>query len=147
MWLERSELAIRREGPPVHSRVEVYFESIALQDQRVRGQPDDYLLAVVHFDFRYPDGRIDTGCTATIRHRFRHPGGEIVEVTVPGAYDCPTYGRSLERAIEEYYRQRVGVDGSAIPIGPKGASPVLVGVLLESIASGVFSVDAPEPGT
>ena len=146
MRLERSELAIRREGLPVHNRVEVHFESIALQDQRVRGLPDDYLLAVVHFDFRYPDGRIDTGCIATIRHRFRHPSGEIVEVTVPGAYDCPTYGRSLERAIEEYYRQRVGADGSTIRVGPQGVSPFVIGVPRESIASAAFSIDAPEPG-
>lgn len=130
----------------MYNRVEVHFESIALQDQRVRGLPDDYLLAVVHFDFRYPDGRIDTGCIATIRHRFRHTSGEIVEVTVPGAYDCPTYGRSLERAIEEYYRQRVGADGSTIRVGPEGVSPFVIGVPRESIASAVFSIDAPEPG-
>lgn len=129
----------------MYNRVEIQFESIALQDQRVRGQPDDYLLAVVHFDFQHPDGRVETGCVASIRHRFREPSVDAVEVSVPAAYQCPAYRQTLERAIEAYYRRRVGSAGSAIRIGPKGASPILLGALLESRASEVFVLDVPEP--
>jgi len=57
----------------MHNRIEIHFEAIALEDQRVRGAPDDYLRSAVHFAFRYPDGRIDTGCVATVLHRLRSP--------------------------------------------------------------------------
>ena len=130
----------------MHNRVEVYFESIALQDQRVRGQPDDYLMSVVHFDFRYPDGRIDTGCVATVRHKLRDTGGESVEIMMSPAYRCPAYVRSLERAIEEYYRQRVGVRGELIRVGPKGASSLIMGVPIESIACAEFEVEPVSAG-
>ena len=121
-------------------RVEVHFESIALQDQRVRGEPDDYLMSVVHFAFRYPDGRIDTGCVATVRHRLRDPTSGAVEIVVSAAYQCPAYGHSLKQTIEEYYRQRVGFNGSVLQIGPKGASPLIIGVPRESPATATFEV-------
>ena len=121
------------------SRVEVHFEAIELTAQYVFGEPGDYVDAVVHFAFRYPDGRIDTNCTAMIWHGL--VPREVVQVTVPAAYRCPAYGRSLERAIEEYYRARVGPDGSLIRIGRKGASPLIIGVPRESAASAVFEID------
>jgi hypothetical protein len=99
-------------------------------------------MSVVHFAFRYPDGRIDTGCTATVRHRFRAANGGQVEVTVPAAYQCPSFRLSLERATEEYYRQRVGIDGVLVRIGPRGASPLILGVPRESAASVVFDAEA-----
>ena len=121
------------------SRVEVHFEAVELTAQYVFGEPGDYVEAVVHFAFRYPDGRIDTNCTAMVWHALKPR--EIVEVTVPAAYRCPAYGPSLERAIEEYYRPRVGDDGTLIRIGPKGASPLIVGVPRESAASAMFEID------
>ena len=121
------------------SRVEVHFEAVELTAQYVFGEPGDYVDAVVHFAFRYPDGRIDTNCAAMIWHALRPR--EIVQVTVPAAYQCPAYGPSLERAIEEYYRPRVGEDGMLIRIGPKGASPLIVGVPRESAASAMFEID------
>lgn len=73
-------------------------------------------------------------------------GSTAVEWTaaLADSFAGPAYCRSLERAIEESYRRRVGSDGTAIRIGPKGASPLILGVLLESRATGVFSIDAPE---
>ena len=121
------------------SRVEVHFQAVELTAQYVFKEPGDYVEAVVHFGFRYPDGRIDTNCTATIWHALRPR--EVVEVTVPAAYQCPAYRASLERAVEEYYRQRVGVDGTLIRIGPKGASSLIIGVAQDSAASAVFEID------
>lgn len=121
------------------SRVEVHFEAVELTAQYVFGEPGDYVDAVVHFAFRYPDGRIDTNCTAMVWHALKPR--EIVQVTVPAAYQCPAYGPSLERAIEEYYRPRVGEDGTLIRIGPKGASSLIVGVPRESAASAMFEID------
>lgn len=123
----------------MQSRVEVHFEAVELTAQFVFGEPGDYVDGLVHFAFRYPDGRIDTNCTATIWHALQPR--EIVEVTVPAAYQCPAYRPSLERAIEEYYRARVGRDGTVIRIGDKGASPLIIGVPRESAASAVFEVD------
>jgi hypothetical protein len=123
----------------VSSRVEVHFQAVELVAQYVFGEPGDYIDSQVHFAFRYPDGRIDTNCTATIWHALRPR--EIVQVTVPAAYRCPAYAPSLERAIEEYYRARVGMDGTVIRIGAKGASPLILGVVRESAASAVFEID------
>jgi hypothetical protein len=123
----------------VQSRVEVRFEAVELTAQYVFGEPGDYVDALVHFAFRYPDGRVDTNCTATIWHALRPR--EVVQVTVPAAYRCPAYASSLERAVEEYYRSRVGPDGTVIRIGPKGASLLVIGVPLESAASAVFEID------
>lgn len=123
----------------MHSRVEVHFEAVEVSAQYVFGEPGDYIDAVVHFSFRYPDGRIDTNCTATIWHALEPR--EVVEVTVPAAYQCPAYRPSLERAIEAYYRPRVGAEGTVIRIGPKGVSPLIIGVPRESAASAVFEVD------
>lgn len=123
----------------MNSRVEVHFEAVELTAQYVFGEPGDYVDGLVHFAFRYPDGRIDTNCAATIWHALRP--SEIVQVTVPAAYQCPAYAHSLERAIAEYYRSRVGSDGTVIRIGPKGASPLIVGVRRESAASAVFEID------
>ena len=39
----------------MQSRVEVLLESITLQDQRVRGAEDDYLLSVVHLEVQHRD--------------------------------------------------------------------------------------------
>lgn len=122
------------------SRVEVRFEAVELTAQYVFGEPGDYVDGLVHFAFRYPDGRIDTNCTATIWHALRPQ--EIVQVTVPAAYQCPAYRPSLERAVEEYYRARVGCDGTVIRIGPTGASALIIGVPRESPASAVFEIDA-----
>ena len=137
--LERSQPSPPPGVLQVPSRVEVHFEAIELTAQYVFGEPGDYVDALVHFAFRYPDGRIDTNCTATIWHALQPR--EIVQVTVPAAYKCPAYARSLESAIEEYYRLRVGMDGTVIRIGPKGASPLVIGVPCESAASAVFEID------
>jgi hypothetical protein len=123
----------------VQSRVEVHFHAVELVAQFVFGEPGDYVDAQVHFSFRYPDGRIDTNCTATIWHGLRPR--EVVQVTVPAAYRCPAYAPSLERAIEEYYRARVGADGTVIRIGRKGASPLILGIPRESPASAAFELD------
>lgn len=121
------------------SRVEVHFEAVEITAQYVFGEPGDCVEAVVHFGFRYPDGRIDTNCTATVWHALQPR--EIVQVTVPAAYQCPAYRAALERAVEEYYRRRVGADGTAIRIGPKGASPLIIGVPQQSAASALFEID------
>ena len=124
----------------MQSRVEVYFEAVEITAQPVFGEPGDYLDALVHFDFRYPDGRIDTNCTATIWHRLAPRDADLIEVTVPAAYQCPAYGASLTHAIEAYYRPRVGVDGSVIRIGKKGASELIIGVPMRSAACAEFDV-------
>lgn len=146
MWLERSELAIRREGLSVHNRVEVYFESIELKECHVRGEPDDFALSVVHFDFRFPDGRADTGCMATVRHALGRFSGGCVRITVPTGYQCPAFRRSLELSIEEYYRRRVDFDGRAFRIGAMGAAPPTIGVPVASPACAEFDVEQVTPG-
>ena len=128
----------------MQNRIEVYFEAIALEEQRVRGAPDDYLRSAVHFAFRYADGRVDTGCVATVLQRLLSPGDDVIEVSIPGAYQCPAYRECLEQAIADYYRERVGVDGTVIRIGPKGASPLIRGVSLESRASAVIEIGENE---
>jgi len=42
--------------------------------------------------------------------------------------ECAGYARTLEPFLEEYYRDRVGTEGTAIRVGPRGASPWLVGM-------------------
>ena len=106
----------------------VRFESIVLQDQRVRGAADDYLLSVVHLEVQQADGQWCQGCVATVRHRFRGANGGAVKISVQPADSCKSYVTALERPVEEYYRDRVGTDGSAIRVGPRGASPWLIGV-------------------
>lgn len=125
----------------MQSRVEVHFEAVEITAQHVLGEPGDNVDAVVHFSFRFPDGRIDTNCTATIWHRLDVNGDDLIQVTVPAAYQCPAYGPSLERAIEAYYRPLVGSDGTVIRVGPKGVSPLIVGVPRESVASASFEVE------
>ena len=125
----------------MQSRVEVYFEAVEITAQQVFGEPGDSVDAVVHFDFRYPDGRVDTNCTATVWHRLDLRGTDPIEVTVPAAYQGPAYGPSLLRAIEAYYRPRVGFDGTVIRIGPKGASALILGVRMESAACAAFDVE------
>lgn len=115
----------------------VEFESIVLQDQRVRGADDDYLMSVVHLTVQDPNGRSCPGCVATVRHRFRGADGGTVEISVAAAEQCTRYAKALEPSVEEYYRERVGTDGTAIRVGPRGASPWLVGMqrLSRAIAS------------
>ena len=124
----------------MQSRVEVHFESVELKEHHVQGQPEDFALSVVHFAFRYPDGRIDTGCMATVRHALGRLSGGCVRITVPTAYECPAFQRSLERAIEQYYRQRVEFDGALIRIGAMGAVPPTIGIPVESPARAEFQV-------
>ena len=125
----------------MQSRAEVYFEAVEITAQQVFGEPGDHVDALVHFDFRYPDGRVDTNCTATVWHRLEARGEDLIEVTVPAAYQCPAYGASLLRAIEAYYRPRVGTDGSVIRIGKKGASELILGVPMHSPACAEFDAD------
>lgn len=106
----------------------VQFESIVLQDQRIRGSADDYLLSVVHLTIQHPDGAWCPGCLATIRHRFRGPDGGAVEISMRLEDECAGYARVLEPSIEEYYREHVGSEGAAIRVGPRGANSLLVGV-------------------
>lgn len=124
--------------------IELHFESIALLEQRVHGQPDDYLLCIVRFSFRYPDGRVETGCVATVRDWLREPGADGVEITVPASHQCPTYVRLVERAVDEYYHERVGMDGTVIRLGPNGANLQVVGAMLASPEDVVFSIDASD---
>jgi hypothetical protein len=112
----------------VSDRIDVQFESIALQDQRVRGADDDYLLSVVHLEVRHPDGRWCPGCSARVRHRFRGADGGGIEIRVQPSEQCAGYVAALEPAVEGYYRDRVGAEGTAIRVGPRGASPWLVGM-------------------
>jgi hypothetical protein len=109
------------------ARALVQFESIVLQDQRVRGADDDYLLSVVHLEVQHADGRWCPGCVASVRHRFRGENGGQIEISVRPAEQCAAYARALEPVVEEYYRTRVGTDGTAIRVGPRGASPWIVG--------------------
>ena len=122
-------------------RVEVHFESIVLQDQRVRGPVRDYVVCVVHFAFRYRDGRVDPGCIATVRHRIRLIGRPAVDVIVPAAYQSPAYSERLKREIAEYYLDRVGPQGTVIRLGPKGASPLILGVPRESPSIVAFEIE------
>ena len=106
----------------------VQFESIVLRDQRIRGADDDYLLSVVHLTIQHPDGRWCPGCVASVRHRFRGVDGGAVEISVDAAQECAVYEHAVEPWVEKYYRDRVGPEGSAIRVGPRGASPWLVGM-------------------
>jgi len=126
----------------VHNRVEVHFESVELIVQRVYGEPGDHVECVVHFAFRFPDGRVDSNCAASVWHAIEPVSSGIVDITLPEAYKCPAYGHSLERAIEAYYRPRVGVDGTVIRIGPKGASPLIIGVPMASVACAEFEAES-----
>ena len=126
----------------MQSCVEVHFESIELKEHHVQGRPEDFALSVVHFGFRYPDGRVDTGCMATVRHALGRLSGGCVQITVPTGYQCPAFQRSLERAIEEYYRQRVEFDGALIRIGAFGAVPPTIGIPVESPACAEFVIDS-----
>ena len=112
----------------MQSRVEVQFESIILQDQRIRGADDDYLLSVVHLEVQHPDGHWCPGCVAGVRHRFRGANGGAVEISVQPAEECAALAHALEPSVEEYYRDRVGGEGTAIRVGPRGANPWLVGM-------------------
>lgn len=124
----------------MQDRVEVHFESIELKEYSVTASPGDYALSIVHFAFRYPDGRIDTGCAATVRHALDRLSAGSVQITVPGAYQCPAFQRSLERSIEEYYRRRVDFDGRVLRIGAMGAVPPTVGVPVVGPACAEFVV-------
>jgi hypothetical protein len=106
----------------------VQFESIVLQDQRIRGATDDYLLSVVHFTIQHPNGRWCPGCLASVRHRFRGANGGALEISMSAADECARYTHALEPLLQDYYRDRVGSEGSAIRVGARGASPWLVGV-------------------
>lgn len=112
---------------PMAAHAVVQFESIVLSDQRVLGGDDDYLLSVVHLAIQHPDGHWCPGCVASVRHRFRGVQGGGVEVSIRPAAECATYVPALEPVVESYYRDRVGPDGSAIRVGPRGASPWLIG--------------------
>lgn len=112
----------------MQSRVEVLLESITLQDQRVRGAEDDYVLSVVHLEVQHPDGHWCSGCVATVRHRFRGVQGGGIEISIRPPAECAAYVPALEPLVEGYYRDRVGPDGSAIRVGPRGASPWLIGM-------------------
>ena len=129
----------------MQQRVEVHFESIELKEYHVTETPGDYALAVVHFGFRYPDGRVDTGCMATVRHALGRLSGGCVRITVPAGYQCPAFQRSLERSIEEYYRRRVDFDGRAFRIGAMGAPPPTIGIPVASPACAEFEVESEDP--
>lgn len=109
------------------ARAVVQFESIVLQDQRIRGADDDYLLSVVHLEIQHPDGHWCPGCVASVRHRFRGANGSV-EVSIRPAEQCAGYVQALEPSVEEYYRDRVGAEGTVIRVGPRGASPWLIGM-------------------
>lgn len=126
----------------MQSRVEVFFEAIEIVGQQVFGEPGDHVESLVHFGFRYPDGRVETNLTANVWHAIEPVSSGVVEITVPASFRCPAYVMSLERAIEAYYRPRVGVDGSVIRIGKKGASALIVGTPIQSAACATFDVDA-----
>jgi hypothetical protein len=121
----------------------VQFESIVLQDQRVRGADDDYLLSVVHLTIQHPSGRRCPGCLAAVRHRFRGAHGGAVEISISAAKECAGYAHALEPLLEDYYRDRVGNEGTAIRVGPRGASPWLVGVLRSDPASALLTSGEP----
>lgn len=109
-------------------RIAVRLESIALQDQRVHGAANDYVVSVVHLDVQHPDGHWCPGCVATVRHRFRGDDGGAVEVNLQPADECAAYVSALRPCVEGYYRERVGGEGTAIRVGPHGASPWLIGM-------------------
>ena len=113
---------------PVAAHAIVQFDSIVLQDQRVRGVDDYYLLSVVHLTIQHSDGRWCPGCVASVRHRFRGANGGALEISVSAADECAGYAHELEPLLEDYYRDRVGRDGTAIRVGPRGASPWLIGM-------------------
>lgn len=124
------------------ARAVVQFESIVLQDQRIRGADDDYLLSVVHLELQHPDGHWCPGCVASVRHRFRGANGGAVEVNVRPAEQCAAYAHALGPSVEEYYRDRVGADGTVIRVGPRGASPWLVG--MQRLARATVSLSISE---
>ena len=130
----------------MQSRVEVHFESIELKEQRIQRLPDDFARSVVRFGFRYPDGRIETGCTATVWHALGALSGGTVRITLPSSYQCPAYRQGLERSIEEYYRRQVDFDGRVIHIGPWGASPPTIGIPVVSPACAEFEVTSNTAG-
>ena len=80
----------------------VHFDSITLQDQRIRGAVDDYLMSVVHFVVQHPDGRRCPGCAATVRHRFRDTVNDTVDVMVSPPEECRQYVPMLKPRIEDY---------------------------------------------
>lgn len=125
----------------MQNRVEVYFVAIEIVGQQVFGEPGDQVDSVVHFALRYPDGRLETNLMASVWHAIEPVSSGAVEVTLPASFRCPAYERSLERAVEEYYRRRVGVDGTLIRLGKKGASPLIIGVPMESAASAEFEAE------
>lgn len=127
----------------MQSRVEVQFESIVLQDQRVRGSDDDYLLSVVHLAVQHSDGHCCPGCVASVRHRFRAANGGAVEISVRPAAECAVLAQALEPSVEEYYRNQVGSEGRAIRVGPRGASPWLVG--MQRLARATVSLPISDP--
>ena len=113
----------------------VQFESIVLQDQRIRSAADDYMLSVVHLVIRHPDGLWCPGCVASVRHRFRGANGGAVEINVQLADQCAAYADALKPLIEDYYRDHVGPEGAAIRVGRRGASPWLIGVQRLALAT------------
>lgn len=123
----------------------VRFDSIVLQDQRVRGADDDYLMSVVHLTVQHPDGNWCPGCVATVRHRFRTANGGTVRVSVDAAQQCTAYVDALEPSVEHYYRDHVGSEGSAIRIGGRGASPLLIGVRRSVPASATLRISSSRP--
>jgi hypothetical protein len=134
---------------PVAAQAVVQFESIVLQDQRIRGADDDYLLSVVHLTILHSDGQWCPGCVASVRHRFRGANGGALEVSVSAAEECAGYVNALEPLLEDYYRDRVGSEGTAIRVSPRGASPWLVGMqrLARATVSIPISDSLQRPGS
>ena len=124
----------------------IQFESITLQDQRIRGAADAQLMSVVRFVVQHPDGRRCPGCAATVRHRFRGADKGAVDVMVSPPEECRLYVTMLKPQVEDYYRERVGVDGQLIRIGPEGASSLVIGAVMDSAASAEFEVDSATSG-
>jgi hypothetical protein len=106
----------------------IEFQAITLQDQRIRGGADAQLMSVVHFVVQHPNGRKCPGCAATVRHRFRGAAKGAVDVMVAPPEECAQYVTMLKPQVEHYYRERVGVDGTTIRLGSRGASPWLIGL-------------------
>ena len=79
-----------------------------------------------------------------MRDWLREPGANGVEITIPAACQCPAYVRSVERAVDEDYHERVGMDGTLIRVGPNGASPQIVGAPVAAPEDVVFSIDASD---
>lgn len=105
----------------------VQLESIVLEEQRIQGADDDYVLSIVDFMVQHPDGRWCSGCVATIRHLFRGANGGAVAVSIDACEQCAPYATTFERFVEEYYREQVTVDGTEIRIGGRDGSPLLLG--------------------